>query len=151
MTYTTAVDIPVYALHPVAIHFPIALLVLNLALTLWHLRWPDPFLERAAYGALLLGWWGSLAGVITGTIAAALVWPVEAGVLTWLNTHAVLGFVLLYVYGQALLRRRRDPQVLDGPRRRDYLLLLISGVILLLLDGWIGGHMVYRLGVGVDR
>lgn len=143
-------DIPVYALHPFAIHFPIALLVLNLALTVWHLRRPDPFLERAAYGALLLGWWGSLAGVVTGTIAAALVWPVEAGVLTWLNAHAVFGFVLLYVYGRALLQRRRDPHVLDGPGRRRYLLLLIAGVLLLLLGGWSGGHMVYRLGVGVE-
>jgi uncharacterized membrane protein len=132
------------------IHFPIALLVLNLILTMWHLRWPDPFLERAAYGALLLGWWGAFAGVVTGTIATALVWPVEPGVLTWLNAHAALGFALLYVYGRALLRRRREPGVLNGPGCRGYLLLLITGATLLLLDGWIGGHMVYRLGVGVD-
>jgi uncharacterized membrane protein len=141
----------VYALHPAVIHFPIALLVVNLALTLWHLRRADPFLERAAYGALLLGWWGALAGVVTGTLAAALAWPVEAGVLSWLNAHAVLGFLLLYIYGRAVLRRRRDPQILDGPNRRQYLLLLIAGAVLLLVDGWIGGHMVYRLGVGVDR
>jgi uncharacterized membrane protein len=140
----------VYALHPAVIHFPIALLVVNLALTFRHLRRPDPFLERAAYGALMLGWWGAAAGVVSGLIAAARAWPVDAGVLTWLNAHAVLGFVLLYVYGQALLRRRRDPRVLEGPRRRGYLSLLIAGALLLLLDGWIGGHMVYRLGVGVE-
>lgn len=143
-------NVPIYALHPAATHFPIALLVLNLALTLWHLRRPDPFVERAAYGALLLGWWGALAGVVTGLVAAALAWPVEAGVLTWLNAHAVLGFALLYIYGRALLQRRRDPGVLDGPGRTRYLVLLIGGALLLLLDGYIGGHMVYRLGVGVD-
>ena len=139
-----------YALHPAVVHFPIALLVLNLLLTLRHLRHPDPFVERAAYGALLLGWWGALAAIVTGTGAAALVWPVEANVLPWLNSHAVLGFAVLFVYGRALLRRRRQPDVLAGPGRRPYVLLLLLGTGLLLLDGWIGGHMVYRLGVGVD-
>ncbi len=144
------VSLPMYALHPAVVHFPIALLLLNLVLTLRHLRRPDPFGERAAYGALVLGWWGALAAVASGILAAALAWPVEAGVLTWLNSHAVLGFALLVVYGQALLRRRREPDVLAGPGRRPYLLLLLLGAGLLLLDGWIGGHMVYRLGVGVE-
>ncbi len=144
------VSLPMYALHPAVVHFPIALLLLNLVLTLRHLRRPDPFGERAAYGALVLGWWGALAAVASGILAAALAWPVEAGVLTWLNSHAVLGFALLVVYGRALLRRRREPDVLAGPGRRPYLLLLLLGAGLLLLDGWIGGHMVYRLGVGVE-
>ncbi len=144
------VSLPMYALHPAVVHFPIALLLLNLVLTLRHLRRPDPFWERAAYGALVLGWWGALAAVASGILAAALAWPVEAGVLTWLNSHAVLGFALLVVYGRALLRRRREPDVLAGPGRRPYLLLLLLGAGLLLLDGWIGGHMVYRLGVGVE-
>lgn len=150
VVYTTGVNVPIYALHPATTHFPIALLLLNLALTLWHLQRPDAFVERAAYGALLIGWWGALAGVASGTLAAALAWPVEAGVLSWLNAHALLGFVLLYIYGRALLQRRREPHVLDGPGRTRYLLWLVSGALLLLLDGWIGGHMVYRLGVGVD-
>ena len=144
------VSLPMYALHPAVVHFPIALLLLNMVLTLRHLRHPDPFVERAAYGALVLGWWGALAAVASGILAAALAWPVEPGVLTWLNSHAVLGFALLLVYGRALLRRRRDPAVLAGPGRRPYLLLLLLGVALLLLDGWIGGHMVYRQGVGVE-
>ena len=46
-------------LHPFATHFPIALLLLNLALTLVYLRRADPFLERSAYGALVIGWWGN--------------------------------------------------------------------------------------------
>lgn len=144
------VSLPMYALHPAVVHFPIALLLLNLVLTLRHLRRPDPFGERAAYGALVLGWWGTLAAVASGILAAALAWPVEPGVLTFLNSHAVLGFALLVVYGRALLRRRREPDVLAGPGRRPYLLLLLLGAGLLLLDGWIGGHMVYRLGVGVE-
>lgn len=138
-----------YAIHPAVVHFPIALLLLNALLTLLYLRKGDPFLERAAYGALVLGWWAALAAVTTGTIATALVWPLRPGVLTWINWHALVGFALLIVYGRALLWRRQRPDLLAGPQRRRYLLVIIAGAVMVVLDGWMGGYLVYRLGVGV--
>jgi uncharacterized membrane protein len=138
-----------YALHPATIHFPVALLLLNFVLTGWAVYKDDPFVERAAYGALLLGWLGAAGAILSGLLAAALVWPVNDDVLAWLNTHAALGLILLLVYGRALLWRRREPQVLQSVRRRQYLALLVVGALLVALDGWVGGHMVYRLGVGV--
>lgn len=139
-----------YALHPAVVHFPLALLLLTTALTLHSLRRPDPFTERAAYLALLVGWWGALAATVTGTAAAALAWPVRPEALSWLNWHAVAGFGVLIIYGRALLWRRRTPDILQGPNNRRYVLLLLAGAMLLVLDGWLGGHMVYRLGVGVE-
>lgn len=139
-----------YALHPAVVHFPIALLLLNTALTLHYLRRPDPFTERAAYLMLLVGWWGALAATLTGTASAALAWPVRPEAVSWLNGHAVAGFGVLIVYGRALLWRRRKPDVLQGADSRRYVLLLLAGALLLGLDGWLGGHMVYRLGVGVE-
>jgi uncharacterized membrane protein len=137
-----------YVLHPAIVHFPIALLLVNLLVTWLYIRRADPFFDRAAYGALVLGWWGTVAGIISGTLSAALEWPLEGSQLAWLNAHAVLGFALLFVYGRALLWRRRKPNVLDGPDRRRYLALLIGGALLVAVDGWVGGHMVYRLGFG---
>lgn len=136
-------------LHPFTVHFPIALLLLSLALSLAYLRRRDPFLERSAYGALVLGWWSALIATLTGTIELALHWPLPAEVVGWLNAHAASGLILLIVYGQALLRRRRDPHILDGPQRRTYLSLLGGGTALVLLSGWLGGHLVYGLGFGV--
>jgi uncharacterized membrane protein len=106
-----------FVLHPFATHFPIALLLLNLALTLAYLRRADPFLERSAYGALLIGWWGLFASTLTGTLELALNWPLQPDAVAWINAHAALGLLLL----------------------------------LLLVTGWIGGHLVYGLGFGVDR
>ncbi len=140
-----------YALHPAIIHFPIALLLLNLLLTLRYLRAPESFTERAAYGALVLGWWATLAGVVSGTLAVALEWPLRPGILDWLNWHAALGLALLIVYGRALLARKRDPDILDGPKRRQYLWALLAGAGLVAIDGWVGGHLVYRLGLGVGH
>ena len=37
-----------YALHPAVVHFPVALLLLNLLLTGWAVYKSDPFVERAA-------------------------------------------------------------------------------------------------------
>lgn len=139
-----------FVLHPFATHFPIALLLLNLALTLGYMRRADPFLERSAYGALVIGWWGLFASTLTGTLELALNWPLRDETVTWINVHAALGLTLLVVYGQALLRRRRDPGLLAGAQRQSYLRLLIIGVILLLVTGWVGGHLVYGLGFGVS-
>ncbi|HEX6289828.1 MAG TPA: DUF2231 domain-containing protein [Herpetosiphonaceae bacterium] len=136
-------------LHPFFTHFPIALLLLNLALTLMYTRRADPFWERSAYGALVIGWWGLLAAMLTGTLDVALNWPLREDAIGWINAHAALSLLLVLIYGQALLRRRRDPAVLTGPQRRGYLRLLIVGAIFLLVSGWIGGHLVYGLGFGV--
>ena len=138
-----------YALHPAVVHFPIALLLLNLLLTLRYLRTPDSFTERAAYGALVLGWWAALAAITTGTIAVALDWPLRPEVLAWVNAHAALGLALLIVYGRALLLRRRNPAILHEPERRRYLVMLILGAGIVAIDGWVGGHLVYQLRLGV--
>lgn len=137
-------------LHPFATHFPIALLLLNLGLTLVYLRRADPFLERSAYGALVIGWWGLFASILTGTLDLALSWPLRDETVVWINAHAALGLALLIIYGQALLRRRRDPAVLQGSQRQSYLRLLVLGALLVLVTGWIGGHLVYELRVGVE-
>lgn len=138
-----------FVLHPFVVHFPIALLLVNLALTLAYLRRPDSFVERSAYGALVIGWWGIFAATLTGVLDLALHWPLREDVVVWLNLHAVLGLVLLLIYGQALLRRRRDAHILSGRHRRKYVALLIVGAVILVVDGWVGGHLVHGLGFGI--
>jgi uncharacterized membrane protein len=49
-----------------------------------------------------------------------------------------------------LLLRRRHPDILDLPRQRSgYLRLLLIGALLVLLDGWLGGLLVYSFGLGI--
>jgi uncharacterized membrane protein len=60
--------------------------------------------------------------------------------------------MLVIVYGYALQHRRRHPTILADPqKRRGYLRLLLLGAILVILDGWLGGYLVYTLRLGVGR
>ncbi len=144
-------------LHPAVVHFPIALLLVSVALTLLYLRrgGTPASLETTAYHCLIIGWFGAVLAVLTGSIDA---WrqvysadlPRDAGLLNRLNLHAILGLAVVAVYGAALLRRRRNPHLLADPQqRRGYVRLLLIGAGLLLVGSWLGGQLVYRFGLGV--
>lgn len=142
-----------YTVHPLTVHLPIGLLIGNALFTLLYLRRGEKSLEIAAFHCLWLGTLLLLPAVATGTYEAVrhLFDPVRprADALGWINAHAIAGIAVIVVYWQAWQRRRRNAALLDGPERRGYLGLLGLGVLLLITSGWLGGHMVYSLGVGV--
>ncbi|MCU0493012.1 MAG: DUF2231 domain-containing protein [Chloroflexaceae bacterium] len=122
--------------------------------TLLYLRHKERSFEQTAYHCLIVGWFGSLVALVSGTIDAArqLIGPDaprDNALLTWVNAHAATGIATAIVYGQALLRRRRNPTILDDATLRGgYLRLLVVGALLVVVGGWLGGHLVYELGLG---
>jgi uncharacterized membrane protein len=103
---------------------------------------------------LLVGWLTGLLAIGSGALDAfrqlsgpdALRSP---GLLNWVNAHAFINIAALLVYGQALLRRRRRPQLLDDHGvRRSYLALHGIGAVLILAGGWLGGQLVYTFEMG---
>lgn len=145
-----------FPLHPFTVHFPIALLLANGLLTWLYLRRKNPALETSAYHCLVLGWLGAAVAVVTGLFDAVrqLVGPTAVAgneVIGWVNAHALVSIAVLLVYGQALLQRRRRPDLLADPQARPaYLRLLALGAILVVISGWLGGWLVYRLRLGVQ-
>lgn len=145
-----------YTLHPITVHLPIGLLVGNALLTLLYLRRHDRTMETAAYHCLWLGVLLLLPAVATGTYEAArhlfLSDTPRNDALGWINAHALVGIATLAIYWQAWQLRRRNPAILDtAVTRRGYLRWIIVGFGLLVLGGWLGGHLVYELGVGVKQ
>lgn len=144
-----------YALHPSSIHFPLALLLASSLFTLLALRSRAPGWESSAYHCLIVGWLAGAVALLTGTLDALrqLVGPdAPRGVLGWVNAHAFANLAAMALYGQALLRRRRRPDLLADPAaRRGYLWLHAAGAALLIGGGWAGGHLVYILGLGVQH
>jgi len=146
-----------YALHPATVHFPIALLLASGLCTLVYLRRGERAWETSAYHCLLLGWLGGAVAVLSGSLDALRQLsgpdaPRDNALIGWVNAHAFINIASLVIYGQALLRRRRAPALLDDQEaRRGYLLLHAAGAAALVAGGWIGGHLVYGLGLGVGR
>ncbi len=143
-----------YPLHPFTVHFPIALLLAHGLFTWLHLRRGEQSFETSAYHCLIVGWFGALAAVLTGVWAAwqqiyGAATPRDSALLNLVNAHAIVGIAILLIAGQMLLLRRRQPGLLaDTQARRGYLRLLIIGVLLVLLDGWLGGQLASSTGSG---
>jgi uncharacterized membrane protein len=143
-----------YALHPFTVHFPLALLLISSFFTLLALSRGDAW-GTSAYHCLLIGWLAAVVALLTGTFDAVrqLVGPEaprDNTLIGWVNAHAIANLAATVVYGQALLRRRRQPAILDNPdARRGYLRLHALGAALLLIGGWVGGQLVYAFGMGL--
>lgn len=142
------------ALHPFTVHFPIALLLVSGLFTVIALRRGEPAWETSAYHCLLVGWLAGVVAALSGSFDAArqLIGPEAPRALVgWVNAHAFVNLAALVVYGQALLQRRRRPDLLaDAMARRGYLRLHAVGALLLVVGGWLGGQLVYRFGLGVN-
>ncbi len=142
-----------YPLHPLSVHLPIGLLLGNALLTALYLRRRDRGFEIAAYHCLWLGWLFTLPAVALGTFDAVrlLYWVPNPrdDALGWINAHAIIGLAIVIVYWQAWQVRRRNPAILDDQTQRgSYLMRLGLGVAFVVLDGWLGGYLVYGLQLG---
>jgi len=133
--------------HPMTVHFPIALYLLGVLLTLGYLGRGQAELERFAYWSFLLSFLATLVASLVGLIdqsQLALADPRREVI----NSHITAGLALLVLNGLLAYMRFRWPDVLLRYRWL-YLGLMALGVVALLATGWLGGELVYRLQVGV--
>ncbi|MEK6701544.1 MAG: DUF1553 domain-containing protein [Planctomycetota bacterium] len=126
-------------MHPMVVHFPIALIVVALAIELLRLRRGKH--DPAAAGVLCLA-----IGAATGVAAAAMGWglaeakpgePWPLGLHRWLGVSAASVAFVGAVLG-AVAARRPGPRMLGW-----YRLVLVCGVGLVTLAAHFGGSMVY--------
>ena len=142
-------------IHPLLVHFPIALLCAAIAVDLvgcaW---WCNKPLRQAATLLYGIGTVGAIAAYLTGRAASQAVWfPGMAQAI--LKQHwdwalrTVWFFVIVTVVRLVLLRpSRRDPGV---AMVAAFALVGLFGIGLLLETGDRGGRLVYQQGVGTHR
>jgi uncharacterized membrane protein len=140
-------DLP---LHPMFVHFPIALYLLGVLMSIACLWQGRLDFDRFAYWSFVLA--------LLAAIVASLVGLVDQNRLDYLDTrraavndHITTAISLLVVNGLLVYLRFRWPDVLQQPRRRwQYMVLMLAGLALLVVTGWQGGDLVYRLQVGIE-
>ena len=136
-----------HPVHPMLIVFPLGLLSTAVLFDVLYLITGE---EQLA----VFSFWAIAAGVAGGLVAALF------GVIDWLAiprgtrakqigmVHGGGNVVIVVLFAVSWLLRLDDPAFLPD------LLPLILGVVgagLALFTAWLGGELVYRLGVAVDR
>jgi uncharacterized membrane protein len=153
--------IDLITLHPATVHFPIALLLVGSLAGLLYLWWDQrPELRVLTWWLLMLGWAGAGVAALTGLLAQGNL-PPQAPYSFVLNGHISSGLALIVVYAALFYRvwlhrnRRRatdSADLLDVPSARLWLtLLLLLGMALVVIGGWLGGQLVYTWGVNVGE
>lgn len=137
-----------HPIHPMLVHFPIALLSAAVFFDLLGSKWRPEDCRVASLYTLVLGFAGAGVSVISGGMAEDA--AEHSGVPEQaIELHEVLGFATFWIFaGLAGLRLAawfgwiRDQRMVS-------LLLGIAGVVVMLVASYYGGSLVYDYGAGV--
>lgn len=136
-----------HPVHPILIVFPLGLLATAVVFDLL-------YVIRNTTEFALVAFWMITAGIIGGLLAAAF------GLLDWANIpggtrakrigllHGVGNVLVVALFAVSWYLRSSDPAHLPGTLS-IVLELLAAGIA--VVTGWLGGELVDRLGVGVDK
>ena len=138
-------------IHPLFVHFPIALLLAAWLLTVLGMALRRETLHRAATWNLALGALGAVAAVITGLRGSETVTPHNFEIHELMELHERLGISVAVGSGLLIawraIRRRAWPA--HRVEQLGQLTLLTLIVALLSFGAYLGGRMVYEYGVGI--
>lgn len=137
-----------HPIHPMVVHFPIALLLTSSLFDGLALRWRAEQFRETSLSLLVVGVLTAGVAVVTGHFAEEAVEhsgiPKQA-----IEIHEELGFAVFWVF-LALLGLRLA--MYWGWMREHPKLVLASslgGAVLMLIASYFGGDLVYRFGAGV--
>jgi uncharacterized membrane protein len=135
-----------HPIHPMLIPFPLGLLGMALVFDLISAAYDNGSLARAAHYMIA-------AGIVTGLLTALF------GLIDWLaipsgtrakqigSAHGLGNVLIVVLFAIVWLLRRDEPSEVSATA----LTIEVVAVLGALVTGWLGGELVDRLGVGVDR
>ena len=135
-----------HPIHPMLIVFPLGLLATAVIFDLLYLIFGNRLLPTASYYMIAAGILGGLLAAIFGFIDwLALPNGTRAkSIGLW---HGLGNVLIVGLFAVSWLMRGNNVDFLPDSVA---LTLSFAGTVLALITAWIGGELVYRLGVGVD-
>lgn len=139
---------PQEVLHPMTVHFPIALLLVALLVETLALAFRRPAWHKITLWNLVLGTWGALAAVVTGGISAAAAGlpPTEAAA-RGLEAHSVWGMVSFALAVTVNAWHLAAGQQMKRPARWMAWGLLLLTCAVMTYSGHLGARLVYEHGL----
>ena len=137
-------------IHPLIIHFPIALLLFAVFTDTLSVWFQNDWLYKSTLMTYLFGTLGAITAYFTGRIAADTVNPPFKAELTMSNHSDWALYTVIYFSVYTILRlifiRKLDPA--NKILRLAVLTVAIAGLYLLIHTGDLGGKLVFKYGVG---
>ncbi len=136
-------------LHPLLIHFPIALFTVSFCFDVLGVVLQKKEFNKFAWWVMLLGTLGMTLSIASGILAATDLNHQEP-LREHIELHQESAFVVAVVYTSLLLWRIANRANLPE-RRWLFLLLSLVGLVAVWLTALYGGKLVYEFGVGVIK
>lgn len=140
-------------LHPMVIHFPIALFVVYTLLEFIALFFKNGNFSKVILIILGMGVFFAILAVLTGNKAAeACEKLVPPDVSEIIETHETFATITLFFYATLFLIKFYVVTKLETGRLLKYafLILTLIGNIFIYLTGYYGGQLVFKHGVGTE-
>ena len=137
-----------HPLHPMIVHFPIALLITSVLFDAASHMFTRDSLRDGALWLLILGLMGGIAASIAGDWAEEA--AEKAGIAeSLIETHESLAFATLAIFGLLFVWRLYLRNQFTRHTLAIYLLVATVGIGTLSATGYYGGDLVYEQGAGV--
>lgn len=136
-----------HPVHPMLIVFPAGLFVSTVIMDILHLIFHNPVLSTVAFYMMIIGVVGGLLAAVFGFIDWSGL-PSNSRARNIGAMHGLGNFVIVVLFAASWFLRRGSPNFVPSGLAMT---LSFAGILIALFTLWIGGELVYRLGVAVDR
>lgn len=135
-----------HPIHPMLIMFPAGLFVSTVIMDILYLVFHNPVFSTVAFYMMIIGVVGGLLAAIFGFIDWSGL-PSNSRARNIGAMHGLGNFVIVVLFAASWFLRRGSADFVPSGLA---LILSFAGILLALVTLWIGGELVYRLGVAVD-
>lgn len=136
-----------HPIHPILVAFPIGLWVTAFIFDLIGAVSREQEYFAVGFYMIAAGCIGAVAAAAPGLIDLLFSIPPNSSARRRGYLHGALNITALAVFIVEIVRRSNVGGAADGPS----LLLSLVGVVLIGISGWLGGTLVYRNQIGVNR